>query len=449
MKYPKLWNGASPVGEALVRALQRTDAPFLSSSTADGVAANKMGGRSEVFQGGGEGGFISRPTWGSYTSPQVYATGSGPYMQFKPIVHSGMKKAMPQYKRRVGLPPNYGTVDWQGRDHDKVLSWRAWSWIGIAKDRYDSLLERRLDRGFYDTEKSNVYFLQGNNFNTNTWTGQYRDFLTPTLRYQCVGDGLQVYRSMKLWREMREDQRVSTHEFIQGAAISAHEDRSGCFVITREVNIPAGTGFFVDGITRAGWLAADGGFTETHRMTASEFMNSVTVQGWYFDRSGQRAVSVNDSGVAWEFSHSTGFRILDPFTLDDNFNLGRDIKGGQVLRLNRTAVPHPNYDYTGETLKKNEVGEYVLTQWAVPAQRWDFNGTNWPHFTSRALGCDLRAGALLVIEHSFSPEQGAYYAPFVDDPEQLISGTNKSVVLAANVVLYIHGEEVLRQPIVV
>ena len=50
MKYPKLWNGASPLGEALVRSLQRVRSPFLSAKAGD-VRANKMGGRSEVFQG--------------------------------------------------------------------------------------------------------------------------------------------------------------------------------------------------------------------------------------------------------------------------------------------------------------------------------------------------------------------------------------------------------------
>lgn len=445
MKYPKLWNGASPVGEALVRALQRANAPYLSSATADGVTANKMGGRSEVFQVGGGGGFISRPTWGTYTSPQYYATGSGPYTQFKPIIKQGMSRAIPVYRPVFGKAPNYGTVDWQGNGPDKVLSWKAWSWIGIASYRYDSLFEERLDRGFYDTTKSNVFFLQGSNFSDTTWAGAQRPFLTPTLRYQCVGDGLQVYRKMKLWREMREDQRISEYEFIQGAAISTHEDRSGCFIITREVNIPSGSGGRIDdGAARAGWLDAEGVFTETHRATASDLFLNLSVQGWYFDRSGQRAVSVDNAGITWEFSHANGFRILDPFTVDDNFNLGRDIKDGHALRLNRTAIPHPNYDYTGETLKKNEDGEYVLTPWAVPAMRWNFNGTNWPHFTSRALGCDLRAGALLVIEHAFSPDNGTYSQPFEGD-----TGTNKSVVLAANLVLYIHGEEVFRHPIVV
>lgn len=51
MKYPKLWDGASPVGEALVRALQRTGAPWLRASTADGVIAGKMARLSEVKQG--------------------------------------------------------------------------------------------------------------------------------------------------------------------------------------------------------------------------------------------------------------------------------------------------------------------------------------------------------------------------------------------------------------
>lgn len=50
MKYPKLWNGTSPLGEALVRSLQRVRSPFLSAKAGD-VHANKMGGRSEVFQG--------------------------------------------------------------------------------------------------------------------------------------------------------------------------------------------------------------------------------------------------------------------------------------------------------------------------------------------------------------------------------------------------------------
>lgn len=52
MKYPKLWNGPSPVGEALVRALQQTGSPFLSAATADGVYAGTMDGKSEVKKTG-------------------------------------------------------------------------------------------------------------------------------------------------------------------------------------------------------------------------------------------------------------------------------------------------------------------------------------------------------------------------------------------------------------
>lgn len=50
MKYPKLWNGPSPVGEALVRALQRVRSPWLSSRSG-GTVSNTLGGRSEVFHG--------------------------------------------------------------------------------------------------------------------------------------------------------------------------------------------------------------------------------------------------------------------------------------------------------------------------------------------------------------------------------------------------------------
>lgn len=50
MKYPKLWNGPSPVGEALVRALQRTGSPFLSAHAGD-VTAGTMNGPSEVKRG--------------------------------------------------------------------------------------------------------------------------------------------------------------------------------------------------------------------------------------------------------------------------------------------------------------------------------------------------------------------------------------------------------------
>lgn len=48
MKYPKLWDGPSPVGEAMVRALQQTDAPFLTTIAPDGTIAKKMGALSEV-----------------------------------------------------------------------------------------------------------------------------------------------------------------------------------------------------------------------------------------------------------------------------------------------------------------------------------------------------------------------------------------------------------------
>lgn len=50
MKYPKLWNGNSAVGEALVRQLQTTGAPYIRSSTADGVQARAMNGLYEVMQ---------------------------------------------------------------------------------------------------------------------------------------------------------------------------------------------------------------------------------------------------------------------------------------------------------------------------------------------------------------------------------------------------------------
>lgn len=54
MKYPKLWNGPSAVGEALVRALQRVGTPWLTTIAGD-VVANKQGKFSEVFQGGEDG----------------------------------------------------------------------------------------------------------------------------------------------------------------------------------------------------------------------------------------------------------------------------------------------------------------------------------------------------------------------------------------------------------
>jgi hypothetical protein len=50
MKYPKLWNGPNPVGEAKVRQLQQVDAPFLGAS-GPGFTAGKMGALSEVKGG--------------------------------------------------------------------------------------------------------------------------------------------------------------------------------------------------------------------------------------------------------------------------------------------------------------------------------------------------------------------------------------------------------------
>ena len=48
MKYPKLWDGPSPVGEAMVRALKSVDAPFLTASDGQGTVARTKNGFSEV-----------------------------------------------------------------------------------------------------------------------------------------------------------------------------------------------------------------------------------------------------------------------------------------------------------------------------------------------------------------------------------------------------------------
>ena len=103
MKYPKLWNGPSPVGEALVRALQRTNSPWLTSM-AGGVTAAKNANLSEVFQGVPDGiytlgyedasrpdeftlratdsfqkAFVSRGRWGrgKFTLSGIVAAGDG------------------------------------------------------------------------------------------------------------------------------------------------------------------------------------------------------------------------------------------------------------------------------------------------------------------------------------------------------------------------------------
>ena len=48
MKSPKLWDGPSPVGEALERALQKLDVPFLSASDGQGTTVRKKIGYSEI-----------------------------------------------------------------------------------------------------------------------------------------------------------------------------------------------------------------------------------------------------------------------------------------------------------------------------------------------------------------------------------------------------------------
>lgn len=48
MKRPKLWDGPSPVGEALERALQKLDVPFLSTSDGQGTTVRKKIGYSEI-----------------------------------------------------------------------------------------------------------------------------------------------------------------------------------------------------------------------------------------------------------------------------------------------------------------------------------------------------------------------------------------------------------------
>lgn len=55
MKFPKLWDGPNPVGEALNRALQRTGAPYQRASTAFGDTASSQGSYNEVRGGTEEG----------------------------------------------------------------------------------------------------------------------------------------------------------------------------------------------------------------------------------------------------------------------------------------------------------------------------------------------------------------------------------------------------------
>lgn len=50
MKYPKLWDGPSPVGEALSRALQKTDVPYLSATDGQGMWVYKKIGLIEVMK---------------------------------------------------------------------------------------------------------------------------------------------------------------------------------------------------------------------------------------------------------------------------------------------------------------------------------------------------------------------------------------------------------------
>jgi len=449
MSYPKLWNGASPVGEALVRALNKQNAPYLSAHAGDQVVANKMKGYSEVFVGSGGGGFLCEPV-----SPSGPILEPDELLHFKPKMSGNSFRATPVYRAIKVRNPQYGDVDWQGSMPENVLSWKAWSWMGPVTHRYDPLTQQRANKWFYDVMKSNFRFEAIHNFWDRTWALDVRDFITPTLRYQCVGGGLTVYRNRRVWRQLLETERVSDKEWIQGAALSSHEGKSGCFIFLREND----TTVFDDGHTiRAGWLEKDGTFSQTHSINVLDLAGK-TVQGWYFNRSGTRALCVFDGCTVLQFTHEGGFQILewwiDRYRLDiehplaNSFMLGRDFVGDEVVKLDIEPCPHPHADFVGRTMKRNEHGKYEPVEWRIPQRRWDYkiDEDTAPWFASRALDADLRTGTLLCIEQTFEPFFGSYEVPW-DTGEWVEAGTERAIILAADFVVYQHGEEVLRKSI--
>ena len=255
---------------------------------------------------------------------------------------------------------------------------------------------------------------------------------------------------------MLTTEQLSGREYIQGAAISKYDGRAGCFIFLRETDVDSSGG--TDGnVIRAGWLNADGTFDETHRFQVNHAVGK-TVQGWYFNRKATKAVCVFDGCRTLEFTHERGFRLLedwadrfDPYhPLNNSFQLGRDLFGDELLKLDIEPNPHPHADYVGRTVRKSPDGEYEVVNWRIPQRRWDYASqpTSGPSFTSRALGSDLRTGTLLVVEQWFDPAEldFDYPVPWVTEDGALAS-TNRSILLTADFVVYQHGEEVLRKPI--
>lgn len=466
VKYPKLWNGASPVGEALVRALQKSSVPYLSSRTGDGVEANKMQWRSEVFVDQGAGGFLSQPA--RTDGNNIYYIGSSELrLQFKPKMLGRLPKAMPIYVVDGVKSPKYGAVDWQGARPDQVISWDAWSWMGIA-DKRTNAPSGRTDKFFYDVMHSVVYFLQTNNFFIATSKGDARNFITPTLRYQCVGEGTTVYKNRRIWRKLLDSERLSDKEFIQGAAISSSNDRSGCFIFLRETN-SADNGTHDGSIIRAGWLNADGTFDETSRFESNSIGN--TVQGWYFNQKANRAICVFLGCEVLEFTHENGFRMIEEWgerwspygepehPLYNSFMMGRDFFKDEIVKLDIEPAPHPNADFVGRTVKKDAQGNYSPVEWRIPQRRWTQEALEifasgapsdkepHPNFVSRAIGADLRTGMLLCIEATYHPWHGDYQVDWNYEEGTGIAGAGKPVVLSADFVAYEHGVEVLRKTI--
>lgn len=131
MKYPKLWNGPSPVGEALVRALQRTGgSPFQTSLTADGITAGTMNKLSEVKQGKEvvESGYAFKQGNGDWPYEGEVPLGNTGFSRLKKLPYIRAVKA-DEASRKYSYTPvandKYGEGCWHGTRADRVLSWRA------------------------------------------------------------------------------------------------------------------------------------------------------------------------------------------------------------------------------------------------------------------------------------------------------------------------------------
>lgn len=341
MKYPKVWGGPNPVGEALVRGLQMTGQPFLSAQTADGTWAGAMNGFYEVrgeppetsrlvfepveLTPQGASGLVY-PSYNTYGRPFSDAGGAvnpplGTVGGDDQVWRLSVGKS--SYSRRRGNPRNYGLRNWiKGAT---VISWKGPS-----------------------SRLANELQIVGN----LTPFGRSQFDVTYSPSDDLPDEWFVLGARYKLWRQLKSTkvfhrfevlldtaQREDMEGYVCGAA--KHVAESGAISLM----VVTLTGF-ISPTFRAYRVALFGQGAAELLHTASPGAGYYMDSDWYFDSSGENAC------CTFSLAEDVGGTLATPGTIVGKVRGSYSIEGGFSFT---TEVLHEDIPETTEEIVEEGV----------------------------------------------------------------------------------------------